>query len=326
MKNRKSILVFASLLIVIYASVELPAISRAQQPTSIISNLPSDLSLDLTLAKQNPAPDQKEIVKSQIQQVEVVTTTGETNVITPQDTVAPQVKTELQADAIYPEQTTSEQVVTKTVTVQNQENTTPTPEIPGNQLLPSSGDTNNISPTNPDNGVGSSSINNMVPGTNVAEPDDNSAPTDNSGNPNLPAPTAAGNESLSPNPNNQQQTNSPSPSDNSGNTSQPSSPTGASTNDQQNIPLESQPQTNPSPNDQNQQQTTPSQGSDNGSPQQQPQGSQPSSDNSGSSGDSQSSNIDNSGVTPSVQGASTGPKVNFFQQVIINIMHFLTGK
>ncbi len=230
MKSKKIFALFASLLIIVYVSVELPIIIHAQRSTPITGDLPSDLSLDLAFAQQNPAPDQKQIVSSQTQQAVVVTATGETNVITPQDIVVPQVKTESQADAVNPEQTTSEQVVTKPVTVQVDDKGTPIPENSDNQSSPQqSTDTNTVSPTSSDNNSNSNpttGTSNLVPGTNVVEPNDNSAPTDNSGNPNLPAPTAADNES--------------------GNNAQPSNSGGGSSNDQQNIPLESQPQTNPS--------------------------------------------------------------------------------
>lgn len=295
MENKKIFALFISLLI-IYASMEMPFIANAQQPTiasdDIPSDVPSDLSLDLVLAKQSPAPDQKAIVASETQQATVVATTGETIIIVPQDVVSPQAKTEPEVNALNPDQTTSEQIITRPVTVQIEQNATPTPE---NQPSPTSGDVNNVSPASQNNNINGPDTNNLVPGTSVVAPDDNSAPADNSGNPNLPAPTpTVDNGTLNTNPSNQ--VNPTSAPDNSGSSAPPSNPSSTNSN-QQSIPSESQPAS--PPND---------------------QGSPPSGD-SGSS-DTTVPNESN----PTVQGTSTGPETNVFQRAITNIFNFLTGK
>jgi len=157
---------------------------HAQQPTDS-NQVPSDLSLDLNLAQQNPAPDQQQIAQSETKQVEITTTTGQTTVMVPQDKVAPQVKVESKQEAVNPDQTTSGQVVTEPVQVEADQNGTPIPteseQNTGNQPTETQSENNGTpQPTQT-----------LVPGTDVVQPDDNAAPTDNSGNPNLPAPTQA---------------------------------------------------------------------------------------------------------------------------------------
>ena len=290
-ENKKTFVLFISLLIVC-ASVQMSSVAHAQQsaPTTDIS---SDLSLDLGLAQQNPAPEQKAIVASQTQQATTVTITGETNTIVPQDVISSQAKTESQENAVNPDQTTSEQVITRPVTVQVDQNGTPTPEQPS----PTSGDVNSPSSTNQNNNLNGPDTNNLVPGTNVVAPDDNSAPSDNSGNPDLPAPTPTDSGSLNAVPNNQ--VNPSSAPDNSGSSSQPSSSGGSGGNQsQQSVPLESQPAVS-SPSD---------------------SGSQPADSGSGSS----DTTTPPDGAT--VEGTSTGPEGNIFQRAITNITDFLTGK
>ncbi len=89
---------------------------HAQQSNSTVS---SDLSLDLNLAVQNPAPVQQQIVQAQTTQAEVVTKTGEKVAIVVKDAVPEEVKTQSSKDALNPDQSTSEQVVTTNVEEKN---------------------------------------------------------------------------------------------------------------------------------------------------------------------------------------------------------------
>ncbi len=193
------------------------SVARGQQPTPISQDeiIPSDLSLDLNLAQQNPDPDQKTIVSTQNKQVQLQTTNGEFSILVPQDTVIDKVKAESTKDAEHPEQTTSEQVVETPVTVEEQvspdqsptpstNNATPIPNesanpdnntqtpTPNESPNPSSNAQTPTSSPNPINPSESSApVDSLVPGTNVVAPNDNAAPADNSANPNLPAPTSA---------------------------------------------------------------------------------------------------------------------------------------
>ena len=192
MENKKTFTLFFISLLIVYALVQTSSAAHAQQPAPT-TDIPSDLSLDLGLAQQNPAPEQKAIVASQTQQATTVTITGETNTIVPQDVVSSQAKTESRENAVNPDQTTSEQVITRPVTVQVDQNGTPTPEQPS----PTSGDVNSPSSTSQNDNLNGPDTNNLVPGTNVVAPNDNSAPSNNSGNPDLPAPTpTAGGDQL----------------------------------------------------------------------------------------------------------------------------------
>jgi len=268
---------FITVLLLISPLFPNKALIHAQQPSNN-NQVPSDLALDLNLAQQDPAPDQQQIIKSETKEAQITTTTGESSIITPEDITVPEVKTEPQEDAIHPEETTSEQVITKPEEVNADENGTPVPtngeqgqDVNGNQptgIQSENGTTGEPTETQ-----------NLVPDTDVSQPDDNAAPLDNSENPNLPAPTQA--------------------SDNSQLDQQNISPTEQQNdNSQQNtVPLESQPQDN-STNNQEQPTVAPSDSSSQDQP-------QPSSDTS-------------SGDNSTVQGASTGPNpiVVFFQNIM----------
>lgn len=90
---------------------------HAQSP-STMEDIPSDLLLDLTHAQADPAPEQKQIVESQKKQASVTTNTGETSVVTPKDVVQPEVKEESSQNIVHPEQTTSEQVISTPITIE----------------------------------------------------------------------------------------------------------------------------------------------------------------------------------------------------------------
>jgi len=213
MENKKILAIFATiLLIVTISAVKVTSRIHAQQSTSTNNEkIPSDLALDLNLAQQNPAPDQQAIISSETKQAQVVTATGDTRIVIPQDLVAAEVRTESANDAINPEQTTSEQVITVPATVNQGE----TPVTEQGQQGPAN---NNPTGTQTD----------VIPGTSIQEPNDNAAPAES--NPEV-------------------------------------NPSGTP-QDQQNIPPESQPQSNPT----------------------------------------------------SVQGASTGPSIPWWQQLFDNII------
>ncbi len=247
MKSKKILGVFAIAIIVTLVTVKGSSVTHAQQPTFTNNgDIPSDLSLDLNLAQQNPDPDQQSIVSSETKQAESVTATGDTTTVQPQDTVIPQVKTESVADAIHPEQTTSEQVITTPVvidvpvnpsgniqnqsqdqnqptgiqspnnntnngTVNQQDNTTGIPANPNDTTTPTvdQGQPVLTPSDNSNNGASApTGINdNVVPGTTVPAPNDNAAPADNSTNSNLPAPTAEDSGSTTSIPSEQQPVN-----------------------------------------------------------------------------------------------------------------------
>ncbi len=193
----------------------------AQQP----SDIPSDLSLDLNLAKQNPLPERNQIVNSQVQQVITVSNNGATDFVQPQDSISNKVQTESSDNANHPDQTTSEQVVTKPVATQIDESQPQPSESPVPTTTAPVPTTTDSTQNTPENTQSPSASPSVVPGTNVIQPNDNAAPSDNSTNPDLPAPTPTSSESAP--------------------TSQPA----ADTNSQpQNVPLESQPQ-EPAPAD-----------------------------------------------------------------------------
>jgi len=247
MENKKILAIFATiLLIVTLSAAKVNSRIHAQQPTSTNNGtVPSDLVLDLNLAQQNPAPDQQTIISSETKQAQVVTATGNTTTVTPQNIVAAEVKTESVNDAINPEQTTSEQVITVPVTIEVNDNGTPTPTSADNQPITSPGNQDNVTPT--------ATSGDLVPGTTVVAPNDNAAPAE-------PSPEV--------------------------------SPSGTP-QDQQNIPLESQTQSNPTPSDNS--------------------GSNPS----GSEQQPQPTSSDNTG---SVQGASTVSSIPWWQQLFNNII------
>ncbi len=210
-------------------------IIHAQQPTDN-GQIPSDLALDLNLAQQNPAPDQQQIVQSETKQAEVVTDTGETTVVTPQDTIVPGVKTESRDNAINPEQTTSEQVITQPEQVNVDDNGTPVPTGSDQNQGSPTGDQPTDQPTGiqSQNGVTGepSPTDNFVPGTNVSQPNDNAAPLPPDTNPNLPAPTQSSDTQPSEAPAQQNtipQESSPATQDNNGSSQQANPPTDTNT-------------------------------------------------------------------------------------------------
>ena len=208
MKDKRTLLALCIIiLIVIYSIVRTTSGAHAQPSETI----PSDLSLDLALANQNPAPEQQQILGSQTSQAIVTSTTGDALTVTPRDAVSEEIKTESVKDAVNPEQTTSEQVITVPATVNQGE----TPVTEQGQQGPAN---NNPTGTQTD----------VIPGTSIQEPNDNAAPAES--NPEV-------------------------------------NPSGTP-QDQQNIPPESQPQSNPT----------------------------------------------------SVQGASTGPSIPWWQQLFDNII------
>lgn len=215
MKSKRILALSIILLILIFALLKTPLNSQAQN--SDTNTLPSDLSLDLALAQQNPAPDQNQIVTNEIKQVTTVTTTGQTDTTVSQDVVAPQVKTENLGNTINPDQTTSEQVVEQPVQVPVDDNRTPmptssdtsitSPPISGDTTPTSAQDINSLPNTNNANSPSgttdtptpietdtttptSGSSDNLVPGTNVVQPDDNAAP--------MPSPTTSDQQNIPP--------------------------------------------------------------------------------------------------------------------------------
>lgn len=267
------------------------SLAHAQQPT-LGKQIPSDLALDLKLAQQNPAPEQKQILNAETKQTVLTSTTGDKTIVTTRDILTPEVETISEVEVLHPEQTTSEQVITKPVEVEVNDQGTTVPTNPETQ--PS-----NITPTE--------TTGSLVPGTDILEPDDNAAPADNSTNPNLPAPTSSTpNIQSSITPAEQQ----PATQSETQITNTPSSPD----NSQQNIPLESQPQNSNPINNQPPPQEQP--GSSNNSAPAQPDNNPPASGNQSQPSDSGSSGgSDQSGSsTPdtSVQGTATGPNLIIF--------------
>ncbi len=261
MRNTKILLLppFVSALIFLLAFTA--SSSQAQKNDQI----PSDLSLDLKLAQDNPDPNQKTIVNSETRQAKLVTNTGAITNLKPQDVVAPQVKTQSAKDTDHPEQTSSEQVVS-----------TPGESTNSNSQTGPLNLNDTLSPTK--------ATGNLVPGTEVFEPDDNAAPTktpeDNSQTPSSLTPLE--------NPQNQTPAGSPdssispqTPSDNSGNSTPPP---------------ESNPPTSISPGPLDQ----PS-----------PEVNSATSNDSGTAGSSDQGGTDNNAV----QGVSTN-SLNFFQRII----------
>ncbi len=178
----KNILLITILLIIAYAIVKNGSVSYAQQLSlTKDEDIPSDLLLDLNLAQQNPAPEQKQIIESQTSKAEVKTTTGENTSIVPKDIVPTEIKTESATNAEHPDQTTSEQVISKAVTVE---------EKIGNQQGTPTNDA--LQPSNapqPENNTNNNAGGNTIPGTAILEPDDNAANSGTMQN----APTETGN-------------------------------------------------------------------------------------------------------------------------------------
>jgi len=191
MKSKKNLALFVLLIIVFFIALKTPHITVAQNASTDNEQIASDLSLDLNLAAQNPAPEQKQITQSQQSQAQITTSTGEQVVVKVEDTVPPEVKTQPAKDAVNPEQTTSEQVITKTVeeTVGPNGSQTPGETQPSSSANSSDNLNNDVNSKNPNETP--STDKSFIPGTTIIEPDDNKAvsPT------NTPA-----NDTISPNP------------------------------------------------------------------------------------------------------------------------------
>ncbi len=198
----------------------------AQQDNSS-DNVPSDLSLDLKLAQQNPAPEQNKILSSETKQAIITTSSGDKATVKLQDDVAPKANSQSKSDTVNPDQTTSEQVITKPSTVQVIDNGSPSPTT-DSQGNPATGDSPspsindntapaNGSPSGPsiNNNGGANQISGVLPGTNTIEPNDNAAPSDNSSNTNLPAPVQPADQSQSNSPAGDSGNSQPSSNDNS---------------------------------------------------------------------------------------------------------------
>jgi len=180
---KKNLALSTILLIIVFST------SAFAQSTAKEDEIPSDLSLDLQLGIQNPAPEQKQIVEAQVTQAQEIGTSnngefnnGQINNVDVRDSVPEEIKVESKKDAENPEQTTSEQV--QQVTVQEQQNNQGQPEpsaSPENQPTeqpqgsPSS-DNIDTTASPSDNSGGATPASNFIPGTTVTEPDDNAAP------------------------------------------------------------------------------------------------------------------------------------------------------
>lgn len=285
MPSKKYLALFAVTLIAIYGLVKIAPISRAASDSD---QIPSDLSLDLDQAQKDPTPVQRQIISSQTAQAKIVTDKGEQAVIAVKDEVPKEVKLQSAKDAENPEQSTSEQVVNKTV------------EGDQGQAVPADSPADNAT----NNPVSSPADINVIPGTNILEPDDNTAPQlpaasinpINSGqNQNNPAASPAGTDdfgqSTVPQPasstNSAPEFNTPAPTNAAGGGEQ------SNTIPPENPPAETQPVSNNSS------------GSDNSTNQ--------SSGNNDSSSGSGSSGGDNSAV----QGVSTQAGLPWWQ-VLLN--------
>ncbi len=252
---KKYLGLFSILLIIIFATVRIPTSSFAQQ-SSNSEDIPSDLSLDLALAQQNPAPEQKAIVESQTQQAQVITSTGESSVLTPADIIPTEIKTQSITEAINPEQTTSEQVV----------------------LAPGANDQ-----TEPSNQGTTSSNGNVVPGTSILEPDDNSAPAE-------PTPSVSpDNQSINNNNGQQQSGNIPLENGNNGSNSQDTnSAPSDNSNNNSGVPQPTDTQTQTSPSDNS---------------------------NTNNGNDTNNNSSDNTIDNTIVEGISTGPTIPWWQKI-----------
>lgn len=183
MSCKKYLALFAVALIIILGTKTSSTHAQSSQDDQI----PSDLSLDLDLAQKDPAPAQKQIISSQTPQAQIVTDKGEQAVVTVKDEVPQEVKLQSTKEVENPEQTTSEQVVDKNVE-----------EKPGQN---NNGDFNNTAQPSGSN----SSSKDVIPGTNIAEPDDNTAPLPSSS----ANPSTSSTPSGSSTENSVQPTNSP---------------------------------------------------------------------------------------------------------------------
>lgn len=327
-KGISLVVVFGSLFVLFNVKT---AHTLAQEASSQDDKIPSDLSLDLKLAEQNPAPERKDIIASETKTAQIVSPT-ETTTVKPVETVAPEVKNEPAQAAEHPEQTTSEQVVSTPVVVE--EKVSPTGEdqnqTPEDQSQLKATPNPSSGPANPEETAASTgSTGSFVPGTSVLAPDDNAAPADNSTNPNLPAPTPMDNLPLNAPPSDQPLDQKPDDLQNgtqNPSVLQPANPpaTPASSDNSQPAQTSQDAGTVPQPQEQAKPQSEP----DNGSVQQQTannpppssdsnqQSNPPSSDNSGNNEQPKEGESDKS-----VQGASTGP-INFLRKIINRLFFF----
>ncbi len=172
MHGKKYLALFAISLIVIYGIVKIP-FTNAQQSTPKDGEIPSDLALDLDLAQKNPTPEQKLISEVQTEKAQITTSQGRQEEIPIKEEIPEEIKNQSAQDAINPDQTTSEQVIEK------------------KEVGP-------VEPNGANNNQDNGAIQNNIPGTNIAEPDDNSAPQPTpSTNPTVNTPSPSNGESNS---------------------------------------------------------------------------------------------------------------------------------
>lgn len=290
MKSKINLTFFATLLVICFVLLKIPATHAAQSDED---QIPSDLSLDLDLAVKNPAPDQKKIADVQTEKAQITTSKGEQVIIPVQEAIPQEIKTQSSKDAENPEQTTSEQVVSKNV----EETVNPKDTESSRE-----GANTNSNP-------GTSPSDNVIPGSNIVEPDDNTAPpiqtspqgtpgstTENSsGGQNTPQPTPAGSDvgnSTSNTINGQSNTIPPE------NGVAPSSAGGPVPDSAGSAPVPTSAEPAPIP----------------------PQEPQPASNPESAPPPPSISNDSTSGDTPAVQGVSIGPVVSFLKQFINKLL------
>lgn len=266
MHGKKYLVFFAVFFIIIYGLAKIPPLSRA---ASEDDQIPSDLSLDLDLAQKDPAPEQKQIVQFQTSQAKIVTDKGEQAVIVVKDELPPEVKLQSAKDAVNLEQTTSEQVVNKNVESDQDQS------VPAASGSPSDSNGNNPTPT---------PAGNVIPGTDISEPDDNTVPLPfSSVNPSANPSEAPQGPSVSSGPAQPETTSQPV---NTINTIPPENGV---------VPASAAPQ---------QEQSQPSSNSE--SAPSEPPG----------SNDTSSSGSESSGGDTAVQGVSTGSNISWWQQLL----------
>lgn len=275
MHSKKYLVIFTISFIIIYGLIKIPSISRAASDSN---QIPSDLSLDLDLAQKDPAPAQKQIIQSQTSQAKIVTDKGEQAVIEVKDEVPAEVKLQPAKDALNPEQTTSEQVINKNVETDQDQS------VPVTSGSPS--DSN-------DNNPASTPAGNVIPGTDIVEPDDNTAPL----------PSSFVNPSANPSeaPQGPSVSSGPAQNENPTNSSQPTnSPVQPETPQPENTTNTIPPENGvaPVPAAPQQEQSQPSSNSES-TP------SQPSSGNNDSGGSNSGGSESSSGDNSAVQGVST---------------------
>lgn len=289
MHGKKYLAIFTVSFIIIYGLVKIPSISRAASDSD---QIPSDLSLDLNLAQQNPARAQRQIIQSQTSQAEIVTDKGEQAVVVVKDELPPEVKLQSAKDALNPEQTTSEQVVQNGEEKNGQNN---------------NGDFNNIVQPS---GSNSPTSKDVIPGTDILEPDDNTAPQNP---PNSSSPqTTSGDQTNSTSTPSGSSTTSSSNSD----TQQPADIANTIPPENGVAPSSAPPQGSSTENSAPKEESHPSSNSES-TP------NQPSSGNndSGSSGNSGSEST--GGDSSAVQGVSTASNIPLWQQLLSRIIGIL---